>query len=305
MTFSYERHAKAALFDLGRPLLARLALAVKTGRGAPPRFRGSLPLRAQRAPEPSDVQWGNVSVRGARRLARHAAALALTLLVLAAGGVMQWGFNRAKEDQRVRLLQLEVSGVSGSSSDVYRLRGLSAANGLAIVLVNSFVQYLLPKLNDFERFRTYSSLETVYVWKLTVFQLLNTILVPLIVARRTTWYVRGGLVEQAFYIQVFNCALTDAAKLFDPYYFLCARHATASACSNTHDSNSRAATGKQHRSGILSRRAATPPVRRPVVPQPRGSDPARPRRHARPARVRRPALPPRSPRTPPFLPHAP
>lgn len=155
VTFSYERHAKAALKDLGRPLLTQLALCCKTGRGAPPRFKGRS-LSVRRAPEPSDVQWDNTSSRGLDKYFRHFAAYTLTLLVLGAGGVMQWGFNRAKENQRVTLLQLEVAGkASASSSDAYRLRGLSAANGLAIVLINSIVQYILPKLNDFERFHTY------------------------------------------------------------------------------------------------------------------------------------------------------
>lgn len=35
-------------------------------------------------------------------------------------------------------------------------------------------------------------------------------------------YVRGGLVEQAFYIQVFNVALSDITNLMDPLYLLCA-----------------------------------------------------------------------------------
>lgn len=65
-----------------------------------------------------------------------------------------------------------------------------------------------------------SSLERIYVYKLTFFQLLNTILIPLIVSRKNTWYVRGGLVEQAFYIQIFNAALSDVTKLLDPVYFL-------------------------------------------------------------------------------------
>lgn len=154
VTFSYERHAKAALKDLGRSRLRQLALFCKNGRGAPPRFKGRA-LVVRRAPEPSDVQWGNTSCRGLDKAFRHFAAYALTLLVIGAGGVMQWGFNRAKEDQRVALLQLEVAGQAGSSADVYRLRGLSAANGLAIVLINNIVQYILPKLNDFERFHTY------------------------------------------------------------------------------------------------------------------------------------------------------
>lgn len=101
------------------------------------------------------MQWGNVSCRGFARFFRHFSAYALTLLILLAGGVMQWGFNQAKESQRVTLLQLEVSGQTTSATDVYRLRGLSALNGLAIVLVNMVVQYTLPKLNNFERFHTY------------------------------------------------------------------------------------------------------------------------------------------------------
>lgn len=40
VTFSYERHAKAALRDLGRPWLTRMALTCKTGSGSPPKFRG-------------------------------------------------------------------------------------------------------------------------------------------------------------------------------------------------------------------------------------------------------------------------
>lgn len=38
-----------------------------------------------------------------------------------------------------------------------------------------------------------------------------------------TAFPRPLVVSQAFYIQIFNAALSDVANLLDPFYFLCAQ----------------------------------------------------------------------------------
>lgn len=65
-------------------------------------------LATCRAPEPTDVWWENLSVRGREAWQLRLQSAAVTIAVVAAGGVVQFYLAQAGEDERLRRLAYEV-----------------------------------------------------------------------------------------------------------------------------------------------------------------------------------------------------
>lgn len=61
-----------------------------------------------RAPEPTDVWWENLSVRGREAWQLRLQSAAITIAVIAAGGVVQFYLAQAGEGERLRRLAYEV-----------------------------------------------------------------------------------------------------------------------------------------------------------------------------------------------------
>ncbi len=61
-----------------------------------------------RAPEPTDVWWENLSVRGREAWQLRLQSAAITIAVVAAGGVVQYYLAQAGEGERSRRLTYEV-----------------------------------------------------------------------------------------------------------------------------------------------------------------------------------------------------
>ena len=61
-----------------------------------------------RAPEPTDVWWENLSVRGREAWQLRLRSAAITIAIVAAGGVVQFYLAQAGEDERLRRLTYEV-----------------------------------------------------------------------------------------------------------------------------------------------------------------------------------------------------
>ena len=61
-----------------------------------------------RAPEPTDVWWENLSVRGREAWQLRLQSAAITIAVVAAGGVVQYFLAQAGEGERSRRLTYEV-----------------------------------------------------------------------------------------------------------------------------------------------------------------------------------------------------
>lgn len=92
--------------------------------------------------------------------------------------------------------------------------------GIVVVVVNLAISILVNSLSYYERWLTRSNREKWLTLKISTFYLVNSFLVPMLVQstkkRRGTWYLKGGLMEQAFFIQLSNAILPDLLTLFDP-----------------------------------------------------------------------------------------
>ena len=97
-------------------------------------------------------------------------------------------------------------------------------SSFVIVAVNVFLTTVAKKLSRYQRFYTQSEFEAALMLKLTVVHVINSIIVPAastrVRAHRNTageclWYAPGGLIEGAFYLQLFNAFLPNVIALAD------------------------------------------------------------------------------------------
>ena len=89
------------------------------------------------------------------------------------------------------------------------------------MVINLAVSVVVNIFSFYERHPTRSGREKWLVLKLSVFYLVNSLVVPILAGGTSkkmvqNWYSRGGLIEQAFYIQVSNAFIPDLLTLFNP-----------------------------------------------------------------------------------------
>ena len=93
-----------------------------------------------------------------------------------------------------------------------------------IVAINVSLQYLSKVLTKFQRFHTRTNFEASLTLKIFIVTVVNTAIVPITASRcdRTKstqgeclWYAPGGLIESAFYLQLFNAFLPDLIAYLD------------------------------------------------------------------------------------------
>lgn len=73
-----------------------------------------------RAPEPTDIWWENLSVRGRQAWHLRLQSAAITVAVVAVGGVVQYFLAQAGEGERSRRLTYEVCRRSISNLELYK-----------------------------------------------------------------------------------------------------------------------------------------------------------------------------------------
>eukprot|EP00958_Prasinococcus_capsulatus_P013846 scaffold1439_cov404-Prasinococcus_capsulatus_cf.AAC.19 len=168
-------------------------------------------LIISRAPPPSDVVWSNLYFTGGKARAVKLASFAITLVVIGVAAVIQVFLQRAVSSRRTELNQQEADILSPESAS---LIGLTLANGIIVAILNIIISIVIDVLQEFEGWHTLSSKESRVIWKLTFGQLINSI-VPVFTFDRQDWYIRGGLVEVAFWLQVTNSFLPNLVDLSD------------------------------------------------------------------------------------------
>ena len=122
------------------------------------------------------------------------------------------------EEIRAAALGENPSGDDGS------IGALTAFSGFMIVAINVSLQYLSKVLTKFQRFHTRTNFEASLTLKIFIVTVVNTAIVPITASRcdRTKstqgeclWYAPGGLIESAFYLQLFNAFLPDLIAYLD------------------------------------------------------------------------------------------
>jgi len=238
ITFNYEAHANNVFKDHGVNLLDAVKAKVFCQRTAPA-FKGHR-ISVERPPEPSDMLWENTDVYGVSVTLRRAASALIICGILLVGFRLQTLIELEKNAARTQIQDMYEESKSfrsalGSEKDL-QLQSLSAAAAVVVVVINLIITFVLRSLNDMERYRTRSDMETMSIYKLTVAQILNTVIIPVLVHNDPSdWYLRGGLADQAFFIQVTNAVLPEMMFILQalnlPQYIF-AKHVHTQACAD-------------------------------------------------------------------------
>ena len=228
VTFNYEMHANNCFYDHRRGIIERILGWIGCVHAAP-KFKGKT-MTLDAPPEPCDVEWENYDIRGFTRTSRNVKTLFGMLAALGVGIALQVSFEQLREDVRVEQYDEEVKasayGVESKLAleDEIYIRFLTMLSSFVIVAVNVFLTTVAKKLSRYQRFYTQSEFEAALMLKLTVVHVINSIIVP---AASTTcertedaageclWYAPGGLIEGAFYLQLFNAFLPNLIALAD------------------------------------------------------------------------------------------
>ena len=210
VTFNYEQHATNCCDDHESDNWERLSRFF-TGR-YPPDFRGRK-LLVRRAPEPSDINWQHLRARRSKsRIIMWEIASYLTLgAALTVGGLVQYYFERIRFVE-LAVINQEVALTSAASfASQVHLQVLTAGASVVTVFINYVLDSLTIFLTSRETHITKTDANNVLLIKITVVQLLNYVVVPILTNRCSTqvdgacnWYTPGGLIEFAFYLQLFN-----------------------------------------------------------------------------------------------------
>eukprot|EP00240_Pyramimonas_obovata_P002735 CAMPEP_0118951772 /NCGR_PEP_ID=MMETSP1169-20130426/53694_1 /TAXON_ID=36882 /ORGANISM="Pyramimonas obovata, Strain CCMP722" /LENGTH=802 /DNA_ID=CAMNT_0006898903 /DNA_START=19 /DNA_END=2423 /DNA_ORIENTATION=- len=201
------------------------------------KFKGRS-LYARRAPEPTDLLWENTDSWGWNQLARKLTSLLITVTLLAIGAVLQFQLEDLRSDKREDIVEDYVfrsrdtdQSFTEKALQQARLQGLSMVAATVVVVINTLITLTLKWLNEFERHHTRTDLEVTSIFKLTMAHLINSVVVPLFVmgsaSKKRDWYTRGGLAEQACWIQVGNAIVPNIlfwAFSYNPQKYLFRNH---------------------------------------------------------------------------------
>ena len=268
IVMNYEQHANNAFVDLvrrpieepdcrSRPSI-RALMASKAGKSGRSSLRESSSLlkwltginhvRVSRAPEPTDYIWANTNVRGLELAWRRVVGNVAVVIVVVLGFLLQQGLETVKNDERDRITRAEVKAVASDSDvsakdpnasagsrtsqllHIVRLRGLTVLAAVVIVTVNLLITLVTKYFSErFERWHVRSNNVRFLIAKLSIAQLLNAAIIPILAAgssdKKNTWFTRGGLAEEAFYIQISSAILPDLLQLMNPIAWLNQRFA--------------------------------------------------------------------------------
>lgn len=177
-------------------------------------------------PEPDDVNWENVNIRGKDWYVRSVHAWLGLGAGLGVGAAIQIVFEQLREDARAEVIDADIraAAVGESVTDDGSIGALTAFSGFMIVAINVSLQYLAKVLTRYQRFHTRTNFEASLTLKIFIAQVVNTAIVPITSSRcdrdvgtegECLWYAPGGLIESAFYLQLFNAFLPDLIAYLD------------------------------------------------------------------------------------------
>jgi hypothetical protein len=188
-----------------------------------PLLHGSA-VEAIRAPEPSDMIWEHTHCCTYEILRRRIVSWTITFCIVMAGAGIQYGLASGAEKLREERYMADIA--AGNGDEAYereatvkttRIRVVTMITGIMVVIINFSTMLTVRFLSWYERWTTRTSMERWVLLKLAFSQLINAFAAPLIAAyvtgNKSGWYVRGGLMEAAFFVQCSNALLPPLVHL--------------------------------------------------------------------------------------------
>jgi hypothetical protein len=219
VTFNYEISASACVADHVSDFEEWFFRKLRR-EADPPKMNAKQTIRVERAPEPSDILYRNQGFNRYQKHQsifdyrnRHVHAFFIMTGSLVIFCLLQWFAERWRTQIRLDIIKrtaLTGGDISISDRDQNVLQVLKITSALTIAIINVILTQIAKAVNEYERFKTNSMANTMLLGKLVLVHALNVCAIPIFVTPcgkndgDCEYYTAGGLVDQAFYLQLFN-----------------------------------------------------------------------------------------------------
>lgn len=150
-------------------------------------------IRIEKAPEPSDIYWVNLSVN---QTMRFGVKMFVYVVLL---GALYISF----------LIILSLNSVKNNN-----LKIISLCGSILLYLLNVVLAKLVRLLTRLEKHETWSDYTRSVTNKLCFIVCLNTIVIPFVVNRdKDDWYDNGGLAEDIFFVIITNAIIPNITAI--------------------------------------------------------------------------------------------
>jgi hypothetical protein len=157
----------------------------------------------ERAPEPSDVYWENLSTTAFWRLVRVGLTYLVTAIIIGICFGILWGINIGKTEVEKR-----------KDIPAGTVKFLSFLCSFVIIATNQSLRLFVRKLSIKENHETYTAYNLSVAFKLGIVRFINTAIVPTVInSAPNRWFPDGGLVSDYFSIMV-------AVSVTDPLLYI-------------------------------------------------------------------------------------
>ena len=168
----------------------------------------------ERAAEPTDIFWENLSVTTIERVKKSLATYGVTALCLLIAFGINLGLSILKDS-------LEDSSGGASTGAAAAIRVISIFTSFLVVFINVVLGRIIRILSAYEKHETYTKYHLSVAVKLTIALFVNTGIVPLFVNfGRKRWFDQGGLMVDIFYNTLSVCFVSPFFYLFNPVHLI-------------------------------------------------------------------------------------
>ena len=174
-------------------------------------------LRVKRAPEPTDIVWGNLVYSRWSRFVRTAVTTVLLGVILCCSFFILYGIAQWQENLYNQMNTTDKN--SDTSDKKSSVEFASIPPAIVIYIFNILLNRTIRLMALFERRHTYTNMLRSTAWKLTVVSALNTLLLPLLTHRDSAkWYTAGGLASNIFWVALSAAFLRPCFTLIGPMF---------------------------------------------------------------------------------------
>ena len=176
----------------------------------------------ERAAEPGDVYWENLSVRSFERFIKSLLTYSATALLLVLVFGIYFSLNLLKtylEDKSQENIDEDDGGESNKF--IWLVRLVSFGTSIVAIIVNAVLNWIIRLLSSFEKHMTYTRYHLSVATKLMMATFINIALLPLINnLDKEDWFDNGGLANTIFFNVISVSFVSPILSFFNFGYLL-------------------------------------------------------------------------------------
>ena len=173
-------------------------------------------IKMERAAEPTDIFWENLSVVATERFRKSVLTYLITFLVLG----FSFTINLFSASLRFDLeKEARENGTTEMTSKYTLIFIIVGVNAIVVALINFSFGRLIRILSSFEAHETYTKYNLSVAVKLTFTRFINTIIIPCAVHYELDdWFTTSGLTTDVFFITVAISFFAPLIDIFEPFW---------------------------------------------------------------------------------------